>query len=165
MEEIKSHNAVETTAKTVKTKKKLKKSKTSKRVSPLLVGIIVVLLVVVVLLAIVVVVQINRIDSKSEAKPAVEAVQSVPTTSHLPAGVYPFTSQRKVTYDDIAHLSARELRIMRNEIYARHGYIFNSKDLRNYFLNQGWYVPVSTDVEQELSAIERYNVNFIKQYE
>jgi hypothetical protein len=78
-------------------------------------------------------------------------------------GLYPFTSTRKLTYSDIAHLSAYELKIMRNEIYARHGYIFKTEDMRAYFSAQSWYRPTSHNVT--LSSIEQYNVSFIKQYE
>ncbi|MBQ6613148.1 MAG: YARHG domain-containing protein [Alistipes sp.] len=78
-------------------------------------------------------------------------------------GLYPFTSTRKLTYSDIAHLSAYELRIMRNEIYARHGYIFKTQDMREYFSAQSWYRPTTHNVT--LSSIEQYNVSFIKQYE
>lgn len=146
-----------------KTKKK-KKSKKSKRTSPLLLGVLALLFVVVVVLIVVVVKLNSRLDSVSQPAPQVEQPRSTsPSSYSQPAGLYPFTSQRKVTYDDIAYLSSSELRIMRNEIYARHGYIFKSKDLRNYFLSQGWYEPMTYDVV--LSTIEQYNVNFIKQYE
>ena len=146
-----------------KTKKK-KKSKKSKRTSPLLLGVLALLFVVVVVLIVVVVKLNSRLDSVSQPAPQVEQPRNTsPSSYSQPAGLYPFTSQRKVTYDDIAYLSSSELRIMRNEIYARHGYIFKSKDLRNYFLSQGWYEPMTYDVV--LSTIEQYNVNFIKQYE
>ena len=36
-------------------------------------------------------------------------------------------------------LSAEELRIARNMLYARHGYIFKSPDLKRYFSGQAWY--------------------------
>ena len=78
-------------------------------------------------------------------------------------GLYPFTSTRKLTHADVAYLSARELKIMRNEIYARHGYIFKTKDMKEYFARQSWYRPVTSNVQ--LSNIEQYNVNFIKSYE
>lgn len=144
--------------------KKKKKSKKSKRTSPLLLGVLALLFVVVVVLIVVVVKLNSRLDSVSQPAPQVEQPRSTsPSSYSQPAGLYPFTSQRKVTYDDIAYLSSSELRIMRNEIYARHGYIFKSKDLRNYFLSQGWYEPMTYDVV--LSTIEQYNVNFIKQYE
>ena len=78
-------------------------------------------------------------------------------------GLFPFTSTRKVTYNDICELSEYELKIMRNEIYARHGYIFNSEDMKRYFSQQSWYRPVSKNVT--LSNTEHYNVEFIKSYE
>lgn len=81
----------------------------------------------------------------------------------MPEGKYPFTSLRKVTYSDIADLTPSERRVMRNEIFARHGYIFQSADLRNYFKQQEWYRARSRSVQ--LSSIEKYNVAFIKQYE
>ncbi|WP_415225378.1 YARHG domain-containing protein [Psychromonas sp.] len=31
-----------------------------------------------------------------------------------------------------------ELRLMRNEIFARHGFIFKSKDLKRYFSQRSW---------------------------
>jgi hypothetical protein len=78
-------------------------------------------------------------------------------------GYYHITGSRKLTYNDIQGLSASELRIMRNEIYARHGYIFKTEDMRAYFSAQSWYRPTSHNVT--LSSIEQYNVSFIKQYE
>lgn len=76
---------------------------------------------------------------------------------------YHITGSRKLTYDDIKDLSNRELRIMRNEIYARHGYIFQDAMLRDHFLQKPWYTPQTKNVA--LSNIEQYNVLFIKSYE
>ena len=83
--------------------------------------------------------------------------------SVAPCGRYPYTSQRKVVFNDVAFMSNADLRIMRNEIYARHGYIFDSQDLRDYFSRQSWYRPVSKKVT--LTAIEKYNVLFIQDFE
>ena len=58
-----------------------------------------------------------------------------------------------------------ELRIMRNEIYARHGYIFKLPELREYFMKQSWYVPVSEDVTNSLTSLEKENIELIKRYE
>lgn len=78
-------------------------------------------------------------------------------------GDYSFASLIKLTKDDLMGFTKAELRIIRNEIYARHGYIFDSKDLRDYFMKKEWYKPRTKNVK--LSAIEQYNVNLIKQYE
>jgi hypothetical protein len=57
---------------------------------------------------------------------------------------------------------------MRNEIYARHGWIFRRPDLRNYFESQPWYRPKSDNayysnrqVEAELTPIEKRNLQAI----
>ena len=78
-------------------------------------------------------------------------------------GDYSFASLIKLTKDDLMGFTKAELRIMRNEIYARHGYIFDSKDLRDYFMKKEWYRPLTKNVK--LNAIEKYNVDLIKRYE
>ncbi len=80
-------------------------------------------------------------------------------------GEYPQASERYLNYDDIQYLSKYELKIMRNEIFARYGRIFKSADLKNHFNSQHWYVPLYNKVYHELTEIEKHNINFIKQYE
>lgn len=56
------------------------------------------------------------------------------------------------------------LRIMRNSILARHGYMFSSPDLVDYFGTQSWFSPrpSNDDVDEELTLIERLNIELIK---
>lgn len=42
---------------------------------------------------------------------------------------------------DLSYLSTYELYLARNEIYARHGRIFNNEDLQHYFGSKSWYTP------------------------
>lgn len=74
-------------------------------------------------------------------------------------------STRKLVYSDISSLNKADRRLLRNTIYARHGYIFKSNDLKNYFSQYPWYSPRYTDVSGMLSGIEKYNVSFIQKYE
>ncbi len=74
-------------------------------------------------------------------------------------------SSRKLVYSDISSLNKADLRLLRNIIYARHGYIFKSDDLKIYFSQSPWYSPRYTDVSGMLSGIEKYNVSFIQKYE
>ncbi|MBC8486098.1 MAG: YARHG domain-containing protein [Ignavibacteria bacterium] len=85
--------------------------------------------------------------------------------SNYQPGLYPETSTRYLNYDDIRNKSKWQLKIMRNEIYARYGYIFKTKDMKNYFNNQSWYNPVYSDVSGQLTSLEKRNVAFIKKYE
>jgi hypothetical protein len=54
---------------------------------------------------------------------------------------------------------------MRNEIYARHGYIFSANELRGYFSNQNWYHPLYNDVSGMLSDLEKSNIALLKRKE
>lgn len=78
---------------------------------------------------------------------------------------YEYLREREMTYYDVEGKSAEELRLMRNYIFARRGYIFESEDLKEYFERFSWYVPLYYDVTPRLSDIEEYNVNFIKEWE
>lgn len=79
---------------------------------------------------------------------------------------YDWLSARKLTDSDLEGLTREELRIMRNSIYARHGRIFQSKDLRQYFMAQSWYNGYRNEVPtNELNATEKYNIKFLEAYE
>jgi hypothetical protein len=84
---------------------------------------------------------------------------------NTPNGIFPEASQRKLTDLEIMNLSKRELKIMRNEIFARHGYIFKTNDMSEYFGGQHWYAPRFNDVTDKLSKIEKENIQLIKKYE
>ena len=74
-------------------------------------------------------------------------------------------ASRLLTESDLSGFNKSELRILRNSIYARHGYIFKSNDLKEYFSQFDWYMPTSSDVSSKLSTIEKKNVEFIKKHE
>jgi len=57
------------------------------------------------------------------------------------------------------------LKIMRNEIFARHGYKFKTTDMTNYFGAKDWYVPQYDDVTSRLTEIERINIALIQELE
>ena len=78
---------------------------------------------------------------------------------------YAWLCMRYAEPEDLENKSSRELRIMRNYIFARHGYIFKSDDLRQYFSQYDWYTPISRNITKELSKIERDNIKLIEAYE
>lgn len=78
---------------------------------------------------------------------------------------YDFACERLVTETDLVGLDAEDLRIMRNWIFARHGYIFKSQELNDYFNQFPWYNPRYTDVSSMLSDVEIKNAEFIKRHE
>jgi hypothetical protein len=83
-----------------------------------------------------------------------------PSRSHLP-GHYPFASVLPLTDGITIYFSKAELRIMRNEMYARHGYVFKSSELQAYFTAQPWYKPVEDAGEAQLSELEKLNARIL----
>lgn len=81
------------------------------------------------------------------------------------SGSYPHASQKLLVDEDVRNLSQYNLRIMRNEIYARHGFIFQNTEMKNYFSTQPWYSPIYPDVNNMLTEIEKKNIQLIKRFE
>ena len=74
------------------------------------------------------------------------------------------SSQAELTEDDLQGLSAQELTYARNEIYARHGYIFNSSELNEYFNSKSWY-QADDSFSGTLEGVEQKNAAFISEYQ
>jgi YARHG domain len=80
-------------------------------------------------------------------------------------GDYPQASTKLLTEADVNNLLKPELEQMRNEIFARHGYCFSRKAIREQFENFDWYIPNSTDVKNDLTDVEKKNIALIKKFE
>jgi YARHG domain len=74
--------------------------------------------------------------------------------------------ENKLISESMLHgLSLHELRLLRNEIYARHGRAFKTMWLEQYFGSQPWYEPNDTFKDEELSGPDKTNVETIVAYE
>lgn len=75
--------------------------------------------------------------------------------------VYPFQNNRFKSQD----FSKQMLRLMRNEVFARHGYVFKDIDLQNYFAAMSWYKPDRTFNPNQLNEFELLFLKYIKDLE
>ncbi len=66
---------------------------------------------------------------------------------------------------DLYSLTPRELTYLRNSVYARHGYVFKSDELNQYFKQFSWYHPDYSVTGSVLNKTEQANVNMIKDYQ
>lgn len=65
----------------------------------------------------------------------------------------------------VENLSKGDLLIIRNTIYARHGYSFKNRPLRVFFDAQSWYIPVHADIKSDFTEIEKTNIKLLMKYE
>jgi hypothetical protein len=65
----------------------------------------------------------------------------------------------------LGDMFAEDLRVLRNEIYARHGRVFKDKELQKYFDSQAWYTPNPDFTDDQLNEIEAANLVKIKEAE
>lgn len=77
----------------------------------------------------------------------------------------PTQLDRLLTLDDLSDLSQRDLRILRNTVYARHGREFKSDTLIAWFSDKDWYQPDPGFTDASLTAIDRKNVRLIRSVE
>ena len=108
----------------------------------------------------------QRVEESTE--PDTNAQNGGTASAAVSSYVIADSSSRYLTASDISGLSKDQLRIARNEIYARHGRRFKDASLQSYFDSQPWY---SGTIEPDafdssvLNAYEKENVKFIQSYE
>ncbi len=87
------------------------------------------------------------------------------TPPSLP-GQYPMLSYQKLPDSFFENRNEEELRLMRNEIFARYGYIFRSRDLASHFEKESWYRKVFDEIPEDvLTDIEKYNIKRVQEAE
>ena len=80
-------------------------------------------------------------------------------------------SSRYIDVSELYNYDLGQLRLIRNEIFALHGRIFNSQDLADYFSQRSWYVPTyapedfDANMFDYLNDYEEANLQVILDYE
>lgn len=80
--------------------------------------------------------------------------------------VFPNSSHSQLQAPDLWNLSASQLRIAKNEIYARHGRQFADEELQRYFNQCSWYegmIAPEDFKENVLNETEQFNIRLIQE--
>ena len=77
----------------------------------------------------------------------------------------PDSDVRLYTEEELSAYDKETLGYMRNEILARHGYVFKKEHYKNHFGSQSWYTPNPDFYYGLLSDVEMQNVETIKALE
>ena len=108
---------------------------------------------------------------KAPAAAVTPSAAPTPTPTPKPADggyILPDSATRRLTQADVAGLTWEQCCLARNEIYARHGRIFQTPRIAAYFEAQSWYhgtVPGASFDNNTLSPIEHANADFLANYE
>lgn len=102
---------------------------------------------------------------QSETTPQTQAIEIQNNTTAAHAGDYlPESSTRLMTDADVAGMSYEDMQMAINEIYARHGRIFETPEIRDHFAAQPWYngtVSQQDFNESVFSSVEAQNIQFL----
>lgn len=83
--------------------------------------------------------------------------------------ILPESNTQLLTEADLSGLSKEQLRIARNEMFARYGMIFGVEDLDSYFSSKSWYEPKYSSEDfydyVEMSMTEEKNLILIQDME
>lgn len=73
-------------------------------------------------------------------------------------------SKQKLSEKDLKNLRKLDMEIIKNSVFARHGYSFKKATYRNFFEQTDWYIPVSNNVDQDLTPMEKENVALLNRF-
>ncbi|HEY0405781.1 MAG TPA: YARHG domain-containing protein [Pyrinomonadaceae bacterium] len=108
--------------------------------------------------------QLSRVERQNIQ--TIAAAQKKQRHLALSPGDMELFENQALTEKMLRGLSLHELRLLRNEVYARHGRVFGPGWLQQYFDSQPWYSPREEGQKPtELSAIEKQNIDIIVAYE
>ena len=99
-------------------------------------------------------VKLNKIEEQN-----VKLIESIEAKMREKIATEPITAEM------IEGLFIEDLRVIRNEIYARRGRVFKDAALQKYFESQAWYQPNPEFKDDALSEIEIKNLAIIRQFE
>lgn len=72
--------------------------------------------------------------------------------------ILPGSDSRYISKSELEALSADQIRLARNELYARHGRIFQDESLSTYFNSLDWYEPTIEGDDFEESMLNEYEL-------
>lgn len=107
---------------------------------------------------------VDQEETKAEGAAAAEPDQPAETyVTYVPetnaAMVYPTTYLSEA---EVEAMDNEQLQFLINQIYAKNGYVFRSREIQDYFTRMPWYTAVSNDASRlELSSLDRSNLNLL----
>lgn len=110
----------------------------------------------------------QQIKTRTLGEPMVWEASEIVDADITEEYIFPDSNTEYLSYEEVAGKSQEELLYGRNEIYARHGYIFQDEAIRAHFENTSWYTGVVPGEQFDASVFNEYenaNLNLILEVE
>lgn len=108
----------------------------------------------------------NRVDSTKEVVDGVEQTYYDATYRSASDIITKLNASTTLLNEsDLKNLKKLELEIIRNTIFARHGYTFKKKSFRQFFDPIDWYIPVTDNVSNKLTLLEQKNILLLNRFQ
>lgn len=106
-----------------------------------------------------------KVDKGTNSKKTSVSVKKEPAKNNT--YILQDSDKNKLTADKLKSLTGHDLMLARNEIFARHGYVFKKEPFKSYFEAKSWYTPNPSfkGSDSQLSSVEKYNIKLILKYE
>lgn len=98
----------------------------------------------------------------AEAEGPIQGEMKARLTADPSTPRWAFLSEKPLLHFIASEADPEVARLMRNEIFARHGYRFNDPKLRAYFEACSWYKPAADNSKIKLTDMEQLNVEILK---
>lgn len=109
-----------------------------------------------------------NVTKASDAAASTATASSLDNSGKDNSYIIPDSNTRLLTKDELSKYSKAELRMIRNEIFAREGRLFTDPDLQAYFNKKAWYhgtIPSGEFKDSMLNDVELANVILIMELE
>lgn len=67
-----------------------------------------------------------------------------------------------ISEEELAELTPKEKKFLRNFFFAKHGFIFKSEELNMYYRQYAWYKPIRMNADSLLDYYDKENLGLVK---
>jgi len=82
-------------------------------------------------------------------------------TQVSPGRYFPQSSVKLLSLEELKQYALPEIKLMKEEMLAEHGYVFTDASTQEYFETQNWYFPKSANIDLLLSDVEKLNFELL----
>lgn len=113
--------------------------------------------------------KLNKIHYRVLSEEEVVSYQQAKEEKLRAEFIFPDSDKKYLSEDEVRAKTVEDLMVGRNEIFARHGYMFEDASLKSHFESTSWYqgtvASSEFNSEQVFNEFEKKNVELIKKVE